>query len=215
MRLLSLFDGTGSICKPFREAGWEVQSLDVGSRFGATIVEDILLWDYREEPTPDLIFSGVPCEQYSQARTRGGPRDYALADSLAKKQWKIIKHFLEINPFLVYFIENPAFSHLRKRDCAQEFKNPHIILDYCCYGCPYRKRTRLATNSNYIPRPLCDPKICVSCPDGKAHAKTAQKGPSKGKDRTDCFSTDALHAYPEPLCQEIYAHCQEVYWEVL
>ena len=41
-RLLSLFDGTGSICKPFREAGWEVQSLDVDGRFGATLVEDIL-----------------------------------------------------------------------------------------------------------------------------------------------------------------------------
>ena len=44
-RLLSLFDGTGSICKPFREAGWEVQSLDVDGRFGATIVQDILQWD--------------------------------------------------------------------------------------------------------------------------------------------------------------------------
>ena len=59
MRLLSLFDGTGSICKPFREAGWEIQSLDVDGRFGATLVEDILLWDYSEEPTPDVIFSGV------------------------------------------------------------------------------------------------------------------------------------------------------------
>ncbi len=41
-RLLSLFDGTGSICKPFREAGWEVQSLDVDGRFGPTIQQDIL-----------------------------------------------------------------------------------------------------------------------------------------------------------------------------
>ncbi len=70
-RLLSLFDGTGSICKPFREAGWDIQSLDVDGRFGATIVEDILQSDYSKEPTPDVIFSGVPCEEYSQATTRG------------------------------------------------------------------------------------------------------------------------------------------------
>jgi len=79
-RLLSLFDGTGSICKPFKKAGWNVQSLDVDGRFGCTIQQDILLWDYKDEPPPDVVFSGVPCEQYSQARTTGGPRNYILAD---------------------------------------------------------------------------------------------------------------------------------------
>ena len=72
-RLLSLFDGTGLICKPFRAAGWEIQSLDVDGRFGASIVEDILQWDYSTMGLFDVIFSGVPCEQHSQARTRGGP----------------------------------------------------------------------------------------------------------------------------------------------
>jgi hypothetical protein len=215
-RLLSLFDGTGSITQPFREAGWEVQSLDVDGRFGATIVQDILQWDYSTMGLFDVIISGVPCEQYSQARTTGGPRNYALADSLAKKQWDIIKHFLEKNPLLCYFIENPAFSQLWKRECAKEFADPSIILDYCCYGSEYRKRTRFATNSNFIPRPLCNPKICVSCPDGKTHAKSAQKGPCRGKDfAVDRFSTDALHAYPESLCKDIFDHIQEGRWEVI
>ena len=213
-RLLSLFDGTGSICKPFREACWEIQSLDVDGRFGATIQEDILLWDYSQEPVPDVIFSGVPCTEYSVAKTRG-VRNYALADSLVKKQWEIIKHFLEKNPELLYFIENPAFSHLWKRECASEFKNPHIILDYCAYSAPYRKRTRLATNSNYIPRELCDPRSCVSCPDGKTHARTAQRGPCRGKDKTDCFTVDQLHAYPQPLVKEIFEHISNSSWEVI
>ena len=213
-RLLSLFDGTGSICKPFREAGWEIQSLDVDGRFGATVQEDILQWDYTQEPVPDVIFSGVPCEQYSQAKTRG-VRNYALADKLASRQWLIVKHFLEKNPFLIYFIENPAFSHLWKRECAREFKNPHVILDYCAYGSPYRKRTRLATNSNYVPRELCDPRSCVSCVDGK-HTMTAQRGPCKGKDFTaDRFTVDQLHAYPEPLVKEIFDHIANSSWEVI
>ena len=211
-RLLSLFDGTGSICKPFREGGWEISSLDVDGRFNCTIQEDILQWDYSKEATPDVIFSGVPCEEYSQAKTRG-TRNYILADSLVKKQWEIIKYFLTKNPLLLFFIENPAFSHLWTRECANEFKNVHIILDFCTYSAPYRKRTKIATNSTYIPRPLCNPKICVSCVDGK-HVKSAQKGPSKGK-VNDCFSTDALHAYPDPLTKEIFEHCQDLIWQVI
>ena len=93
-RLLSLFDGTGSICKPFKERGWDVSSLDVDGRFGCTIQQDILLWDYSKEPTPDVIFSGPPCEQYSIARTRAKtPRNYALADKLVNKLWEIINFF--------------------------------------------------------------------------------------------------------------------------
>ena len=209
-RLLSLFDGTGSITKAFREAGWEVQSLDLDGRFGATVQEDILLWDYSQEPTPDVIISGTPCEQYSQARTTGGPRDYASADKLAQKQWEIIKHFSLRRPTLVYFIENPAYSHLWRREVAREFATPFVLCDFCSYGAPYRKRTRWATNSaTWTPRPLCDPKRCASCPDGRTHVRTAQKGPGRGKSLLeDRFSTDALHAYPEQLCREIFESCQ-------
>ena len=57
-RLLSLFDGTGSICKPFREAGWEVQSLDVDCGYNCTIVGDILQWDYSKPHT--LYFREYP-----------------------------------------------------------------------------------------------------------------------------------------------------------
>ena len=208
-RLLSLFDGTGSIGEPFRAAGWEVQSLDLDGRFGATVQEDILLWDYSREPTPDVIISGTPCEQYSQARTTGGPRDYATADRLAQRQWGIIKHFLDRRPTMLYFIENPATSHLWRREVAREFASPYVLCDFCSYKAPYRKRTRWATNSAWTPRPLCDPKNCASCPDGKTHARTAQKGPSRGKSFSeDRFSTDDLHAYPEQLCREIFEHCQ-------
>ena len=214
-RLLSLFDGTGSITEPFRQAGWEIQSLDIDGRFGATVQQDILLWDFSQEPTPDVIFSGTPCEQYSQARTTGGPRNYALADALASKQWEIIQYFLEKSPTLIYFIENPASSHLWKRECAREFASPHAICDYCAYGAPFRKRTRFATNSTWVPRELCNPKFCVGCPNGRTHARTAQRGPCKSTNSADRFSTDQLHAYPEPLVREIFEHCQGALWEML
>ena len=120
-RLLSLFDGTGSITKPFKE-GWEVQSLDCDGRFGCTIVEDILLWDYSKEPTPDVIFSGVPCEQYSQARTTGGPRNYLLADKLVNKSWEIITYFLNKNEFLIFSLKIQHFHTYGKGNAQKNLK---------------------------------------------------------------------------------------------
>ena len=114
MRLLSLFDGTGSISKPFAEAGWEVQTLDIDGRHGATLVQDIRTWDYAQEPCPDVLFAGVPCEQYSCANTRGR-RNLALADSLVCKTSEIIQHFELQNPDLLWFIENPDSSLLWRR----------------------------------------------------------------------------------------------------
>ena len=96
-RLLSLFDGTGAITRPFREGGWEVQSLDIDGRHGATIVQNILEWDYSQEPPCDVLFAGVPCEEYSLAKTRG-KRNMMAADRIVRKTWQLIEHFAELHP---------------------------------------------------------------------------------------------------------------------
>ena len=83
-RLLSLFSGTGAIEHPFREAGWTVQSLDIDATHGASIIIDILAWDYSLEAPCDVLVAGVPCEQYSIANTRG-VRKLSFADSLVRK----------------------------------------------------------------------------------------------------------------------------------
>ena len=91
-RILSLFDGTGSISKIFQEYGWAVESLDITNKFRATIVCDILEWDFSNMDYFDVIFAGVPCENYSIANTRG-KRNLILADSFVEKTWEIIKYF--------------------------------------------------------------------------------------------------------------------------
>jgi hypothetical protein len=90
-RLLSLFDGTGSISRAF--AGWDVQSLDIDGSHGASVVGDILTWDYHLEPTPDVLFAGCPCEHYSIANTRG-KRNLTFADRLVARTWEVIQHFV-------------------------------------------------------------------------------------------------------------------------
>ena len=211
MRLLSLFDGTGSICHPFFAAGWECQRLDSDGRHGATIVTDIRKWDYTQEPTPDVIFAGVPCENYSLANTRG-IRRLAEADELVKETWAIIQHFLGLNPSLVWAIENPDSSLLWKRVVALPLQ-PQLRWDHCAYGALFRKRTRLATNLAWAPRPLCDPKVCPSCENGK-HRATAQRGPQRGS-TGDTQSLDTLHAYPADFAEEFYQACARQTWTLL
>ena len=182
-RILHLFSGTGSLHKPFAENGWAVSALDLDPR-NATIVCDILEFDYSKEPVPDVIWAGCPCEQYSCANTRG-KRNLALADSLVKKTCEIIKHFLELNCALLWFVEN-AFSSLLWRRSVSFPLNPRKTFDACQYGALWRKRTRIATNAlDWVPPPLCDPKHCHACDEGK-HQRTARRGPQKGGVAESC-----------------------------
>ena len=208
-RLLSLFDGTGSISRAF--AGWDVQSLDIDGSHAASVVGDILTWDYHLEPTPDVLFAGCPCEHYSIANTRG-KRNLTFADRLVARTWEVIQHFQAKNPALIWFIENPDSSLLWKRLVSTPFPD-RVRLDFCQYGKPYRKRTKLATNTDFVARPLCNPKVCPACVDGR-HAKSAQRGPAASK-VNDLCSLDELHAYPVELCTQIFEHCCRRIWYVL
>jgi len=211
-RLLSLFNGTGSLLSPFSE--WDIQSLDICGKHGSTISCDIMTWDYLDASvhTPDVIWAGCPCTEHSVAQTRGR-RDLAQADALVRRTWQIISHFLLENPAMLYWVENPDSSLLWKRDVGKVFTNT-VRLDYCQYGAPYRKRTKLATNATYTPRALCDPKTCPSCIDGK-HWKTAQQGKQsdpKQKRAGDTNTLDTLHAYPAELVNEIFQVCNRHVW---
>lgn len=123
--LLSLFDGTGSTCKPFHEASWLVRRLDIDGRHGADIVADTLSWDPERDwkgPIPDVIFAGPPCENYSVARTNANTeRNLDLADKLVYKTAAVIDYFHKLNPCLQFFIENPDSSMLWKRWVSHRF----------------------------------------------------------------------------------------------
>ena len=221
MRILNLFSGTGSVSKPWRKAGHEVFDMDIDSRCSPEFCGDILQWDYSTLPfIPDVIWSSPPCTEYSRAKTTGPPRNFKLADSLVAKALEIINFFEQENPALIWFLENGDSTLLWGRDVAKNLKD-FVVLDYCQYGTLYRKRTRIAHSANlyWKTRPLCNPKTCHACPDGKTHLKCAQRGPNKkltgAARKFDVCTVDELHALPKLLTEEILKICESHNWEVI
>ena len=147
--------------------------MDWCPRFNPEVVADITTWDYQAAFEPgyfDVIWASPDCAQYSRARTTAKtPRDFEKADKLVQACRDIIEY---LQP-RCWFIENPDSGLLKTRPCV--FDLPFCRVDYCMYGCPYRKRTRIWTNVDWTPK-MCDRSHCV---DGN-HVATAQRGPRKG-----------------------------------
>jgi len=189
-RALELFSGSGSVGRAFKEQGWEVVSLDIDRKCGAMITCDIRKWEYSQYPRGhfDVIFASPCCTQYSVARTHGGPRDLAWADSLVEKTLEIIEYFRP----RYWWIENPQTGLLKTRPFMQALPL-FFDVDYCQYGFPFRKRTRLWTNAPFEPRPLCNKRTCPFVSNGR-HIRTIE----------NC-STQQRSLLPPKLCESIAA----------
>ena len=201
-RALFLCSGTGSVGEPFRESGWEVIDVDWDGRFNAEIQTDITTWDYKAMYEPghfDVVWASPDCRHYSIARANAQtPRDFDNADKLVLACRSIIEY---LQP-RCWFIENPDTGYLKTRAVIQGL--PYVRVDYCMYGADYKKRTRIWTNCDWIPK-LCDRSHCV---DGK-HKANAQHSYKKSDPRYGerTFTRDELHRLPRALCDEIFTVC--------
>jgi hypothetical protein len=104
-------------------------------------------------------------------------------------------------------MENPFTGLLKSRDVVAGI--PMRVVDYCKYGAPYRKRTALWTNTEFMPsQPLCA-YDCGSCV-GRKHIEHAQRGswPGSGEGRRS-QSLNTLYALPAALCDEIAAFASQ------
>ena len=200
--LLELFSGTGSVGHVFRDRGWEVVSLDL--LMPADIKTDILEWDYKEAYPPGhftMIWASPPCTEYSKAKTVG-TRRIEEANKIVQKTIEIIDYFM---PYY-WVIENPQTGLLKSQPFMGNLTFQDI--DYCKYGMPYRKRTRLWNNIfHWWARPLCK-KDCNSIDEtGRKHKQVAQQSPpgttADWGDRNK-FKRSELYKIPFELIDEIF-----------
>ncbi len=208
MLLYELFSGTGSIGRPWREAGHTVVAFDIDPRFNPEMLGDVMQVDYKSLPVPDVVWASPPCIMYSVARSTGQPTDLNEADVLVAKTLEMIQYWQGRNPDLKFFMENPDSGKLKHRPIVKDL--PFVVLDYCMYNGPgYRKRTRIWTNTSFVPRPLCD-LSCSAPKHGKTHWYSAQKGGQRHRDGSysSGFTTDQLHALPRDLCDDLLSFCE-------
>ena len=194
MKLLELFSGTGSVGKAFIELGWEVFSVDLDPKCNPNLVADVKNLTPEQIPfIPDFIWASPPCTHYSIARSKATtPRDLEGSDQLVERTLALIDYYSA--PFM---LENPFTGLLKSRWVVQGI--PMRVLDYCQYGAPYRKRTAIWTNTDWVPSKSLCRQNCASM-EGTRHRASAQQGPSGG--RPGC-TLDHLHALPVELCREI------------
>ena len=190
MRLLELFSGTGSVGEVFRRHGWEVISLDRDMPAHHRV--DIMGWDCPYQPRHfDFIWSSPPCTEYSIAKTVG-ERRLEEANAVTRRTIEIIRY---LDPPL-WVIENPQSGLLKSQDFMANL--PYRDVDYCRYGMPYRKRTRLwGELGPWTPRPLCR----WDCPSSanRKHLRTAQQ---RSNDGTRHRQRD-LYRVPAELVEDI------------
>jgi len=162
MKLLELFAGARSIWKVAEKLWMQVFSVDYVDYPWIDLQADIYNLKKEDIPfIPDVIWASPDCTTYSIAACsthrfpdKSAKSDYAKECDKWNKHWIwLIKKWLEINPDMIFFIENPRWN-LRHMDFMQEFKR-HTVW-YCQYWDERAKPTDIWTNSrSWIPRPMC------------------------------------------------------------
>ena len=207
-KFLELFAGSRSFGNEAEKLGFEVFSVDWQQFEGINLSIDIEDLKPSDIPfTPDYIHLSPDCTTYSIAaisthRNGTEPKsDYAKkCDKVNINALSIVKHFLEINPGLVFTIENPR-GMLRKMPFMQGI--PRQTIWYCKYGDDRAKPTDFWSNNfRTIFNPTgWQPKSECFNGNKNCHHESAPRGSRTGtQGRKDSFNRSKI---PKELCIEI------------
>ena len=198
MKVLELFSGTGSVKKVCDKLEWESVSVDM--ILPADHQCDIMEFDYEQYPKDyfDIVWASPPCTQYSRAKSQG-VRDIEGSNKIVLKTLEIIKYF----DCEYWFLENPQTGKLKEQSFMKDLS--FVDCDYCMYGKPYRKRTRIWTNKK-VELLLCN-KNCGSFIDGKHIGSCGTGGKGQGHKRSysnKAYSLQEKYSIPEKLIMDLF-----------
>jgi hypothetical protein len=220
-RLLELFCGTGSVGHVAKTLGYEVTSIDIQTHRGCPspdIQTDILDWDYRRSPFPQkhftVIWASPPCTSYARMQHINlGRKVKNTGEVFTKELWerrkteadKLVQRALDIMEYFqpgTWILENPQTGDLKNRSIMNDI--PFVDVDYCQYGMPYRKRTRLWTNTNPA---VLKPRMCPGkgkCQQmiGRRHKKITVNGSDRGIFNCGTTTLDR-YRIPQQLVKEL------------
>lgn len=158
MESLELFAGKATFSEIAKTLGFNTTSVDIDPKSNASIVADILKWDYTNlNIKPVLIWSSPECTYLSRAANQNNWKKYNVARrvyhyepvtlnastaiALVSKTIEIITYF---NPS-VFFIENPIgrIQHLQSLKSIGHYR---YFVNYADWGFNYSKETYIFTN---------------------------------------------------------------------
>ena len=208
MLILDLCCGTQSIKEMCNKYNFEYIGLDINvitDKKRADICVDILEWDYfkyfEENKMPSLIWFSPPCTEYSclnNAMPNKKP-NIELANKIVMKGLEIIKYCN-----CKFILENPQTGTLKEQYFMKDLEFTDV--DYCRYGFPYKKRTRLWNNLNF------SGKLCF----GKKDCNYMEKGKHLYSIGNSSYATNVRevntnksrlgqrYSIPNPLIEEIF-----------
>jgi len=201
MKVLELFAGTKSIGKEFIAKGYEVFSVEWDKKFkDIQLYADIEFIEPKDIPfIPDILWASPDCTTYSVAGLRYHRKGQEAISDYAKKSdkvninlWKLIDYFLEQNPNMIYFVENPRGMY-RKMWFTND--KPRQTVTYCQYGDTRMKPTDIFTNHP-------DPNFKPPCKNGDTCHVSAPRG-SSAKGTTQGLAKVDRSKIPQELCQYI------------
>ncbi len=221
--VLELYSGTQSLGVPFREAGYDVVSVETNELFTKppynleqwTIsVAELTVKKILKRTggrIPKIIWGSPMCTTYSLAASGAGHRQKIngkifpksakahLHDSWLLNVLKIINEFLEMDPNIVYFLENPR-GGMRNAWFMDEWnERGRYTVTYCQYGDERMKPTDIWTNH-------LNPSFKPPCKNGASCHVSAPRGSKTGTQGLKGNLERSI--IPKELCEHIVNICE-------
>jgi len=206
--ILELFSGTKSISTAFKDAGWDVFTVDNNPELCPDLVADISTLSKHRLPErfqhPDVVWASPPCTCFSVASMGhhwtmpyGTPKTIEAVKSMEL----VVRTFTllaNLNPRL-WFIENPR-GMLRKINMMQNARKYRHTVTYCQYGDIRMKPTDIWTNH---PNPGFKPM----CKNGMTCHQSAPRGSKTGTQGLK--NAIERGRIPKLFCEHITKICNE------